>query len=138
MPTDPWKWRAGDLNRRAVLGDQYVDKVYGAWPPALELQDLITEFVWGSIWTRPGLPHQVRSLVNIGILTALNRIDELRLHVGGALRNGCTVDELVEVAMQCAVYCGVPSAIDTAKVIREESEVFSGPQHLGDEEGQLQ
>nr|WP_246422569.1 carboxymuconolactone decarboxylase family protein [Nocardiopsis mwathae] len=94
------------------------------WEPAKPLLDLITEFSWGTIWTREGLDLRTRSLLNVGMLAALNRPAELRLHVGGALRNGCTPEELAEVALQAAVYAGVPVGIDTMKIIREEAESF--------------
>ncbi|MDH3480877.1 MAG: carboxymuconolactone decarboxylase family protein [Gammaproteobacteria bacterium] len=110
--------------RREVLGDEYVDK-------ALEnvddfnrpMQELVTEYCWGEIWSRDGLPRKTRSLINLGMLTALNRPHEVRAHVLGALNNGCTRDEIMETFLQAAVYCGVPAGIDsfrTAKAVFEE------------------
>jgi 4-carboxymuconolactone decarboxylase len=97
--------------RRAVLGDAYVDRALAARTPFdAELQDLITRHAWGEIWTRPGLPRRTRSLVTIAAMVALNRPEELRLHLGAALRNGVTPAELKEVLLQMAVYCGVPAA----------------------------
>ncbi|CAM3843406.1 carboxymuconolactone decarboxylase family protein [Nocardiopsis gilva] len=116
------RYAAGDRIRRQVLGDQYVNTMLRGWEPAKPLLDLITEFSWGTVWTRDGLDLRTRSLLNVGILAALNRPAELRLHVGGALRNGCSAEELAEVALQAAVYAGVPVGIDTMKIIREEAE----------------
>jgi 4-carboxymuconolactone decarboxylase len=103
--------------RREVLGDMYVDSATAPTDEAnASLQELITEFCWGTIWTRPGLERKIRSLVNIGVLTALNRPHELKLHVGGALRTGASEAEIYEVLLQAAVYCGVPAALDAFKV----------------------
>jgi 4-carboxymuconolactone decarboxylase len=96
-----------------VLGDEYVDRTLAAAGPFLApLQELVTEVCWGTIWTRPGLDHRTRSLVNLGMLTALNRSHELELHLRGALANGCTEQEIQEVLLQAAIYCGMPAAID--------------------------
>jgi 4-carboxymuconolactone decarboxylase len=88
------------------------------------VQDYATEFCWGGIWGRDGLPREQRSLVNLGILTALNRSHELGVHVRGALRNGVTVKEIQEVLLQCAMYVGIPAALESfrvaERVIREE------------------
>jgi 4-carboxymuconolactone decarboxylase len=119
------EWAAGDALRREVLGDGYVDGVSGTWAGAAELQDLVVRFAWSAVWSRPALDRKLRSLLTVAILTATNRPHELRLHIGGALRNGCSVDELVEVALHCAVYCGVPAAIDTAQAIRQVSDELS-------------
>jgi len=106
--------------RREVLGADYVDRAMaGADELTRPLQELVTEYCWGAIWTRPGLPRKTRSLVNLAMLTALNRPHELKLHVRGALRNGCTRDEIREVLLQTAIYCGVPAAIDGFRVARE-------------------
>jgi 4-carboxymuconolactone decarboxylase len=106
--------------RRAVLGAAYVDdaiaKADGFTQP---LQELVTEYCWGAIWTRPGLSRKTRSLVNLAMLTALNRPHEIRLHLRGALKNGCTRTEIREVLLQTAIYCGVPAAIDSFRVARE-------------------
>jgi 4-carboxymuconolactone decarboxylase len=97
--------------RREVLGDAYVDRALAARTPFdAEMQDLITRHAWGEIWTRPGLPRRTRSLVTIAALVALNRPEELRLHLGAALRNGVTTAEIKEVLLQMAVYCGLPAA----------------------------
>lgn len=109
----------GAKMRRAVLGDAYVDSAadqsrsFGA-----PLQDLVTEYCWGAIWTRTGLEPRLRSLLTIGLLTALNRPHELRTHVLGAVRNGCTAEEIEEVLLQTAAYCGIPAAVDAFRVAR--------------------
>jgi len=97
--------------RRAVLGDRHVEQALAdATAFNREFDDLITRYAWGEIWTRPGLPRPTRSLLTIGMLVALNRIEELRLHVRGALSNGVTREEIAEVLLQAAIYCGVPAA----------------------------
>lgn len=111
--------------RRDVLGAEHVDRsLAGATDFTRPMQELVTEYCWGEIWTREGLPRQTRSLLNIAMLTALNRPHELELHLRGALRNGCTAEEIREVLLQTAVYAGVPAAIDgfriAARVIDEQ------------------
>jgi 4-carboxymuconolactone decarboxylase len=106
--------------RREVLGAEYVDQAIAAADDFTRpLQELVTEYCWGAIWTRPGLPRRTRSLVNLAMLTALNRPHEVRLHLRGALRNGCTKDEVMEVLLQTAIYCGVPAAIDSFRIAKE-------------------
>jgi 4-carboxymuconolactone decarboxylase len=106
--------------RREVLGREYVDaSLERATPFARPLQELVTEYCWGAVWTRPGLPRKTRSMLNLAMLTALNRPHEVRLHVRGALRNGCTRQEIMEVLLQTAIYCGVPAAIDSFRIARE-------------------
>ncbi|MGK5729371.1 carboxymuconolactone decarboxylase family protein [Streptomyces sp. URMC 124] len=119
------EWAAGDALRREVLGNTYVDGVSDTWAGAAELQDLVVRLAWGTVWQRPAFDRKFRSLLTVAILTAMNRKHELELHIGGALRNGCTVDELVEVALQCAVYCGFPAAIDTVRSIKQISDEMS-------------
>jgi len=110
----------GLKTRREVLGTDYVDNaIANADDFSRPLQELITQVAWGEIWDRPGLDRRTRSLLNLAMLTALNRPHELRLHVKGALRNGVTKDEMREVFMQTAVYCGVPAAMDSFRVARE-------------------
>jgi 4-carboxymuconolactone decarboxylase len=105
--------------RREVLGDAYVDAALAtADELGRPLQELVTEYCWGEIWARPGLPRATRSLVNVAILTALNRPHELQTHTSGALRNGCSESEIVEVVLQTAIYCGVPAAIDAMRSVR--------------------
>jgi 4-carboxymuconolactone decarboxylase len=97
--------------RREVLGDDHVDRALEeAGEHAAEFQDLITRYAWGEIWTRPGLDRRMRSCVTLTVLVALGRFDELDLHIRAALRNGLTPDEIKEVLLQCAIYCGVPAA----------------------------
>jgi 4-carboxymuconolactone decarboxylase len=97
--------------RRAVLGDAHVDRAEASRTPLTdEFQDLLTRYAWGEIWTRPGLDRRTRSCITVAMLVALNRNEELALHLRAALRNGVTVDELKEILLQTAVYCGVPAA----------------------------
>jgi 4-carboxymuconolactone decarboxylase len=97
--------------RRAVLGDAHVDRTQQNLNPFNEeFQDLITRYAWGEIWTRPGLPRHTRSLLTIMAMIALNRGEELRLHLRAAVNNGVSRDEIKEVLLQAAIYCGVPAA----------------------------
>ena len=112
--------RRGTAVRRTVLGDAYVDRASrSATPLTEEFQDLITRYAWGEIWTRPGLPRPTRSLVTIAAMVALGRSDELRLHLRAALANSVTREQIKEVLLQMAVYCGVPAA-NSAFHIAEE------------------
>jgi 3-oxoadipate enol-lactonase/4-carboxymuconolactone decarboxylase len=97
--------------RREVLGDAHVDRAVEATTEfTSDFQDLLTRYAWGEIWARPGLDRKARSAITITALTALNHHEELALHLRAALRNGLTEDEIKEVLLQCAVYCGVPAA----------------------------
>ncbi|HEY3180763.1 MAG TPA: 4-carboxymuconolactone decarboxylase [Casimicrobiaceae bacterium] len=97
--------------RRAVLGNAHVDRAEAKRNAFNgEFQDLITRHAWGEIWTRPGLPRHTRSLLTIGLMVALNRSDEFKLHVRAAFNNGVTRDEIKEVLLQCAIYAGIPAA----------------------------
>jgi 4-carboxymuconolactone decarboxylase len=97
--------------RRAVLGDAHVDRSLARRNGFNEeFQALITRYAWGEIWTRPGLPRHTRSLLTIGLMVALNRTDEFKLHVRAAFNNGVTRDEIREVLLHCAIYAGVPAA----------------------------
>jgi 3-oxoadipate enol-lactonase/4-carboxymuconolactone decarboxylase len=101
----------GIRTRREVLGDEHVDRaIERATPFTADFQDLITRYAWGEIWSRPGLDRRSRSMITITALVALGREHEFELHVRAALRNGVTRDELKEVLLQCAIYCGVPAA----------------------------
>jgi 3-oxoadipate enol-lactonase/4-carboxymuconolactone decarboxylase len=103
--------------RRAVLGDAYVDRSEASRTPLNdEFQDLVARYAWGEIWTRPGLDRRTRSCITVAMLVALNRNEELALHIGGALRNGVTPDELKEILLQTTIYCGVPAANEAFKV----------------------
>jgi len=97
--------------RRSVLGNAHVDRAEASRTPLTdEFQDLITRYVWGEIWTRPGLDRRTRSCITVAMLVALNRSDELALHIRAARTNGVTVEELKEILLQSAIYCGVPAA----------------------------
>lgn len=101
----------GMANRRAVLGEAYVDAATAAATPVTaEFQDLITRYAWGEIWSRPGLDHQTRRLLTIAMTIALGREGELRLHLKAAIEHGVPVETLKEVILQSAIYCGVPAA----------------------------
>ncbi len=111
---------AGMKVRRAVLGDAHVDKAESTKNSFSEpFQDLITRYAWGEIWARPGLPRQTRSLLTLAMMVALNRNDEFRMHVRAAVSNNVTREEIQEVLLQSAIYCGVPAA-NTAFHIAQE------------------
>ena len=106
--------------RRAVLGDEYVDNaIRNADELTKPFQDLATEYCWGRIWGSDALPFKTRSLVNIGMLIALNRGVELETHLRGAITNGCTMEEIREVLLQAAVYCGVPAGGEAFRIARK-------------------
>lgn len=106
--------------RREVLGNEYVDRALaGADSFSGQLQEFVTEWCWGAVWTRPGLPRKTRSLLNLAMLTALNRPQEIKTHVRGALTNGVTRQEIAEVFLQAGVYAGVPAAVDAFRSARE-------------------
>jgi 4-carboxymuconolactone decarboxylase len=103
--------------RREVLGDAYVDRSLKSGTEFRQpMQELVTEFCWGAVWSRDGLDRKTRSLVNIGMLTALNRSTELAAHVRGAVNNGATKEEIQEVLLQTAVYCGMPAGLESFRV----------------------
>ena len=106
--------------RRAVLGAEFVDNaIKTADDFNRPLQELVTEYCWGEVWGRPGLDRKTRSLLNLAMLSALNRPHEIKMHVRGALANGVTKDEIKEVFLQVAIYCGVPAAVDSFRIARE-------------------
>jgi len=106
--------------RREVLGAEYVDaSISQADDFSRPLQELVTEYCWGNVWSRPGLDRKTRSLLNLAMLTALNRPHEVKLHVRGALNNGCSKNDIMEVFLQTAIYCGVPAAMDSLRVAKE-------------------
>ena len=116
----------GIKTRREVLGDEHVDRaIEGTTAFTADFQDLITRYAWGEIWSRPGLDRRTRSIVTITALVATGREHELAMHVRAGLRNGLTADEIKEVLLQAAVYCGVPAANSAFRVaqqvIREET-----------------
>jgi 4-carboxymuconolactone decarboxylase len=115
--------KKGMAARRAVLGDAHVDRAETNKNSFNEaFQDLITRYAWGEIWTRPGLPHKTRSLITIAMMVALNRNEELRLHLRAAANNGVSRKEIQEVLLQTAIYCGVPAA---NSAFRTAEEVFA-------------
>jgi 4-carboxymuconolactone decarboxylase len=117
---DEQDFERGLAMRKAVLGDAYVEKALASADDfSRPLQDLVTSFAWGQVWTREELPPRTRSLVNLAMLAALNRPHELRIHLRGAVNNGCTNEEIREVLLQTAVYCGFPAAIDAFRAARE-------------------
>lgn len=114
------RFEHGLATRKAVLGDDYVQRSLDnagefGWP----LQKLTTEYCWNEIWNRPGLDHRSRSLLNLGMIAALNRPHEFRIHVNGALNNGLTKEEIREVILQIAFYCGGPAALDANRIATE-------------------
>lgn len=118
--------------RREVLGPEYVDASLANANEFMQaFQEITTEWCWGYAWTRPGLDRRTRSLLNLAMLTALNRAPELKLHVRGAITNGVTVDEIKEVLLHATVYCGIPAGLDAFKaaneVLKEMGAVKSAP-----------
>ncbi len=121
-PLNPELFEKGLAMRRKVLGREYVDaSINNATDFNIDMQELVTQYCWGDIWNRPGLDPRTRSFLNLAMISALNRPHELKLHVRGAINNGLTKDEVKEVFLQVAIYCGVPAAIDSFRVA---SEVF--------------
>ena len=116
-PSNPAVFDKGLATRREVLGDAYVDAALNNVTDfTVDLQEWVTQCAWGEVWTQPGLDRKTRSMLNLAMLTALNRPHELKTHLQGALNNGVTVDEIKEVLLQTAVYCGAPAAIDAFRV----------------------
>ncbi|WP_336659150.1 carboxymuconolactone decarboxylase family protein [Leucobacter sp. USHLN153] len=110
----------GLATRRAVLGDSYVDaSLKNATEFSQVMQEHVTQYCWGDVWNRPGLERKQRSLINLSMLTALNRSHELAVHVRGAIRNGVTEEEMKEVFLQTAIYCGVPAAMESFRVANQ-------------------
>jgi 4-carboxymuconolactone decarboxylase len=106
--------------RKSVLGKEFVEKsIASADEFNRPLQELVTEYCWGAVWGRDGLPKKTRSIINLAMLSALNRPHELKMHVKGALRNGVAREEIREVLLQVGIYCGVPAAVDSFRVARE-------------------
>src|SRR5215831_2776185 len=112
MPTE--LFNKGLEVRKAVLGAAHVEKSIGCADDfSMALQEYATEACWGMIWTRPGLPRKIRSLINIAMISALNRPNELKLHIKSAFNNGVTKDEIKEVLLQVASYAGMPAGVDS-------------------------
>jgi 4-carboxymuconolactone decarboxylase len=114
------RYEQGMKVRREVLGDAHVDKSLEK-RNALneEFQDLITRYAWGEIWSRPGLSRQMRSMLTLAMMVALNRQEEFRMHVKAALNNGVTPEQIKEVLLQTAIYCGVPAANNAFHIANE-------------------
>jgi 4-carboxymuconolactone decarboxylase len=113
-------YEAGLATRRAVIGDAYVDaSLAAATDFTMDVQELVTQYCWGDVWNRPGLARRDRSLINLAMITALNRPHEFKVHVRGALTNGVTRDEIKEVLLQTAVYCGAPAALESFRLAAE-------------------
>jgi 4-carboxymuconolactone decarboxylase len=114
------KFEAGLEVRKAVLGKEFVENaIKSADDFSRPLQELVTEYCWGAVWTREGLSRKTRSMLNLAMLTALNRPHELKMHIKGALTNGVTREEIREVLLQTAIYCGVPAGVDAFRTARE-------------------
>ena len=106
--------------RKQVLGAAHVEQTLAAADKYTQpLQEIVNEYVWGAVWTRPGLPPRERSMITISMLTALNRPAELRTHISAALTNGVTRDEIKEVLVQVGAYCGIPAALEAFKIATE-------------------
>ena len=111
--------------RKSVLGAEFVEKSFASADDFNRpLQELVTEYCWGAVWGRDTLDKKTRSMLNLAMLSALNRPHELKMHVKGALRNGLTRDEIREVLLQVGIYCGVPVAVDSFRVAREALNEF--------------
>lgn len=118
MPSE--QFQKGLAVRKEVLGAEYVERsIKGADEFSMAIQEFATENAWGAIWTRPGLPRKTRSLLNIAMLTVMNRPHELKLHIRSSFNNGVTKDEIKEVLLQVAAYAGVPAGIDGFRLARE-------------------
>ena len=115
------RFKEGLAVRKNVLGADYVDTAFqnaDGDPISVEVQEMVTEFGWGVVWTRPGLSLKIRSMLNLAMLTALNRPHEFETHLKGAINNGVTKDEIKEILFQSAVYCGWPAAIDSFRIAK--------------------
>jgi 4-carboxymuconolactone decarboxylase len=113
-------FKKGMQTRREVLGSAYVDASTQSGDDFVRpLQELVTEYCWNEVWNRPGLTRRDRSMLNLALLTALNRPHELKLHVKAAVTNGVTKSEIQEVLLQATIYCGVPAGVDSFRIARE-------------------
>jgi 4-carboxymuconolactone decarboxylase len=119
--------------RRKVLGAEYVDmSLANADAFMMEFQKITTQWCWGYAWSRPGLERKTRSLINIAMITALNRMHEVKMHVRGALRNGATEEEIREVLIQATVYCGIPAGLDAFRSAHEAIKAAAAEKDNGD------
>jgi 4-carboxymuconolactone decarboxylase len=115
--TQTTRLETGRRIREEVLGHDHVQRsLTNGTEFTRPMQELVTEYCWGTVWARPGLDKKTRSLLNIAMLTALRQSEELDLHVHGAIRNGCTVTEIQETILQSAIYCGVPAALHAFRI----------------------
>ena len=113
-------WDKGLAVRKEVLGAEYVERnLASADDFNMPMQELVTQFCWGWLWARPQMSRKMRSLINLGILSALNRPHEFKAHMKGALTNGCSREEIREVLLQVAVYCGMPAGVEAFRLARE-------------------
>jgi 4-carboxymuconolactone decarboxylase len=106
--------------RKSVLGKEFVEKSFASADEFnMPMQELTTEYCWGAVWGRDGLPKKTRSMLNLAMLSALNRPHELKMHIKGALKNGVTKEEIREIFLQVAIYCGIPAGVDSFRIARE-------------------
>ena len=125
-------WDKGLAVRKEVLGGEYVERnVKAADDFSMPMQEYTTEACWGWLWTRPQFPRKMRSLINLAMLSALNRPHEFKVHVKGALTNGCARDEIREVLLQVAVYCGVPAGVEAFRLAREAMQEYDQGKRSG-------
>lgn len=123
------KYQRGLAMRKEVMGEQFVEQALGSATEFTEpLQQLVTANAWGETWVRDGLSKQTRSLITIATLAALKASNELKGHVRGALRNGCSVEEIQEVLLHSTVYCGMPSGIEAFRAAKEVIEAWQSEQ----------
>ena len=106
--------------RKSVLGKEFVEKSFASADDFnMPMQELTTEYCWGAVWGREGLPKKTRSMLNLAMLSALNRPHELKMHIKGALKNGVSKDEIREIFLQVAIYCGIPAGVDSFRIARD-------------------
>src|SRR6516162_1200476 len=128
------RFEAGMAVRKSVLGNEHVEKAQAATNEFnIEFQELITRYAWGEIWTRPGLPRATRSLLVIAMMVALNRTEELRLHLRAARNNSVSREEIKEVLLQCAIYCGVPAANSAFQLAQSVFDELDGQGNISEE-----
>jgi 4-carboxymuconolactone decarboxylase len=124
---DRQRFEAGLEVRKEVLGAEHVERSLAKVTDfSRPVQELVTEYCWGEVWARDGLPRTTRSLLNLVMLTAMNRMHELAVHVRGAVRNGCTEAEIQEALLQTAIYCGVPAALESFRVAEKALAELAG------------
>jgi 4-carboxymuconolactone decarboxylase len=132
----PDRMAVGEKTRREVLGSEHVDRSLSQVSDfSRPVQNLVTEVGWGDVWSRPGLDRRTRSLLNLVMLTALNRPTEFAVHVRGAIRNGCSVEEIQEALLQTAVYCGFPAALEAFRNAERVLNELGGSEGAGSSVG---